>query len=204
MNLREIVEMDRIVGTDRLSTLRQPVGRGPGPWLACYPLFRDALSRGETTFQALSESARRLVLGRTTVDMGEQAIASNILDDVCVAAIELATDAVDQIVNGYLGGQEANGNGASGRSSASLLRGVTPGFAATDYPLIARPPCLLRPGHHVFLDSWMRFLSYRSRGDRTIPLLAIDWLDFHHRLSALADRTCAWPAQNDRVFARPG
>jgi len=202
MNLREIVGVGETVLPDQLTPLHQPAGRVPGPWLACYPFFQDELRCGETTFGALPESARQLALSRTTIDVAEQAAASNILDRVCVSFIELPTHSVDEIVQSYLGNQEANGH-ARGDHHTTLRESLAPQSRMTDYPGIARGPCLLRPGRHIFLDGWMRFLSYRSRGDRTIPLLAIDWLDFHHRLSGLlqdAARTTTMPTAASPSF----
>lgn len=179
MELRESVGTECAVRTNRSAAERRPVGRIPSPWLACYPTFETALRGGETTFRALPHHARLIAFKQTTIDIAERATASKVLDDVCVSLIELSTDWVSEIVGSYLGQQEVGKTTSDDKAIASLE-----GFAPSAiWPLNARPPCLVRPGHHVFMDGWMRFFSYRSRGDRTIPLLAIDWLDFHHRLS---------------------
>ena len=178
--------MERVVRPHWLDTAHQPMGRAPAPWLACYPFFQDALHGGESTFRALPDYARAVVLKRITIDLKERAIASNALDEVRVSFIELATNAVNEVVQRYLGRQEAGGNGPDDDPTASL-QDRFPLLRNLDYPLVARPPCLLRPGHHAFLDGWMRFFAYTSRGDPTIPLLALDWLDFHDRLRTLRD-----------------
>lgn len=174
MNLRERAGMDRGASIDRLPSSQRPIDRAPGPWLACYPMFRDALRGGETTFGALPHYAKSVALRRTSIDIAERAIASTTLDDVQVSFIELGTQSLSEAVDDYLGRHEVE-RGTSHQSLAESISDMT-------YPLIARPPCLLRPGRHVFIDGWMRFFAYRSRGDQTIPLLAIDWLDFNYRL----------------------
>jgi hypothetical protein len=181
MNLREIVGVDYVVRANRLAATCQPIGHLPGIWLASYPIFQDALCCGETAFGALPAYAKLIALKRTTIDMAEQATASKVLDDLGVSFMELSTDFVSEAVDSYLGRQQAEINAASHGFIPSLevLAEQTP---ALDYPSTARPPCLLRPGRHIFIDGWMRFFSYRARGDLTIPVLAIDWLDFHGRL----------------------
>ncbi|SAL53956.1 hypothetical protein AWB69_05711 [Caballeronia udeis] len=209
MNLRENIKTEQVTRTDRLTEARRPVGRVPSAWLACYPIFQDALRSGEMTFRALPDYAKSVALRRTTIDIAEQAIASTTLDQVHVSFVELCTQSVSGAVEDYLGSAD-NGTNASLVGSAISPQGLAEQFAPTSYPLIARPPCLLRPGRHVFLDGWMRFFSYSSRGDRTIPLLAIDWLDFHDRLKALGvpDELWGHPAksiyflyQTDRLVA---
>lgn len=182
MELREIVGAECEVRTRRPAAVRQPSGRIPSPWLACYPTFEDALRGGETTFSALPHHAMLVALKQTTVEMAERAIASKALDDVSVSFVELATDCVSDIVEHYLSQQEV-GEKTSDRGLTASLEGLSGQLPAMTWPLNARPPCLVRPGHHVFSDGWMRYFLYCSRGDLTIPLLAIDWLDFHHRLS---------------------
>ena len=184
MNLRDDIKREGAARTGRLTEARRPVGRGPGVWLACYPVFQDALGSGETTFRALPDYAKSVVLRRTTIDMAKQAVALTTLDEVHVSFVELCTLSVMKAVEDHL-------ESADNEARASLVgSAISPQILAeqdtpTSYPLIARPPCLLRPGRHVFLDGWMRFFSYSLRGDRTIPLLAIDWLDFHDRLNEL-------------------
>ncbi|WP_261541643.1 hypothetical protein [Burkholderia multivorans] len=182
MNLIERVGAERTVWTDRVATTRHSIGRVPGSWLASYPVFEEALRNGEATFSALPDFAKRVVLKRVAINEGAR-YTSKILGDVRVSFNELSTDAVSAVVDSYLGKQQL-GN-ASSDGLATSLESLAEWTSATDYPLIERSPCLLRTGHHVFLDSWMRFFSYRARGDRTIPVLAIDWLDVYHKLSAL-------------------
>ncbi|MFM0441321.1 hypothetical protein PQQ84_33160 [Paraburkholderia strydomiana] len=184
MNLRENIKAERVSRTDRLTETRRPVGRVPSAWLTCYPIFQDALRSGETTFRALPDYAKSVALRRTAIDMAEQALASTTLDEVHVSFVELCARSVSEAVEDYLGTADNEAN-ASLVGSVLSPQGLAEQYAPISYPLIARPPCLLRPGRHVFLDGWMRFFSYSSRGDRTIPLLAIDWLDFHDRLNEL-------------------
>lgn len=176
--------MGNVLHTGRLAFARESIHHAPGPWLACYPIFQDALCSGETTFQALPDYARSVALRRTSIGIAEQAIAAAILKEVRVSFVELCTQSVTEAVEDYL--EELKGERAvlvdcTAKSSPDLVEHI-PDIAL---PLIARPPCLLRPGRHIFVDSWMRFFSYSTRGDLTIPLLAIDWLDFHDRLAAL-------------------
>ena len=183
-NLREHDGMESVLCTGPLAFAREPINRAPGPWLACYPVFQDALGSGETTFRALPDYARSVALRRTSIELAEHAIATATLNEVRVSFVELCTQSVSEAVEDYLVKQK----GArpvlahcTAESRPSLVEYI-PDIAL---PLIARPPCLLRPGRHIFADGWMRFFSYSTRGDRTIPLLAIDWLDFHERLGAL-------------------
>jgi hypothetical protein len=184
MNLREHDGMESVVRTGRLAFAREPIARAPGPWLACYPIFQDALGSGETTFRALPDCAKFVALRRTSIDVAERAIAAAILNEVRVSFVELCTQSVSEAVEDYLGKQKNERVvpvDSTAESHPNLVEHV-PNFAL---PLIARPPCLLRPGRHIFIDGWMRFFFYGTRGDPTIPLLAIDWLDFHDRLGAL-------------------
>jgi hypothetical protein len=181
MNLREAAEAERVTRASRLAATCQPIERAASAWLASYPLFEDALRYGETTFRMLPEYAKRVALNRTSIDAAEQATESRILDELNVSLVELSTHSVDEAVKSYLGG---HAEGLRSDRRATSLDDLVEEISAMNYPLIARPPCLLRPGHRVFLDGWMRFFSYRARGDLTIPLLAIDWLDFHYRLNA--------------------
>ncbi len=176
--------MERAARINRLVSVRQPIDRAPGPWLACYPMFQDALCSGETTFGALPDYARSVALRRTSIDMAERAIASGALDKVHVSFIELCTQSVSKAVADYLRGGNHDANALLDGSIASQPSDAEE-FAPNSYRFIARPPCLLRPGRHVFIDGWMRFFTYRSRGDLSIPLLAIDGLDFHGRLEGL-------------------
>ncbi len=175
--------MENALCTGRLAFAREPIHRAPGPWLACYPIFQDALASGETTFDALPEYARSVAVQRTCVGMAEQAIAATILNEVRVSFVELCTRAVTEAVEDYLAKPKGE-HAPLATWIAESCRDPVENIPDIALPLIARPPCLLRPGRHIFLDSWVRFFSYRARGDLTIPLLAIDWLDFHDRLSA--------------------
>lgn len=181
MNLREKTGTERAVRINRLADARQPIDRVPGLWLACYPIFQDALRSGETTFRALPDYAKSVALRRTSIDMAEQTIASTTLDEVHVSFIELCTRSVREAVEQYLGSEDNEASASLDICATSRLS-LAERFAPISYPLIARPPCLLRPGRHIFIDGWMRFFSYVSRGDLTIPLLAIDWLEFHSQL----------------------
>lgn len=173
--------MERVTQASRLAAMCQPIERAASAWLASYPIFEDVLRCGETTFRELPDYAKMVALKRMTIDVADHALASKVLDNVCVSFIELCTDAVSVAVDSYLGREQREGN-ASGDGLPASPESLVERIPTIDYPLTERPPCLLRAGHHVFLDGWMRFFSYRTRGDRTIPLLALDWLDFHHRL----------------------
>lgn len=183
MSLREHDGMESVLRNCRLAFAREPIDRAPGPWLACYPIFQEALGSGETTFRALPDYARSVVLRRTCVEVAEQAMARATLDDVHVSFIELRTQSVCEAVEDYLGKQKGervilpDSVTGSRLNLIEHMQNIAP-------PLMARPPCLLRPGRHIFIDGWMRFFTYSTRGDSTIPLLAIDWLDFHDRLGS--------------------
>jgi hypothetical protein len=181
MNLRENIKMERLVRSDQLAATLQPTGRVPGLWLTCYPIFREALRDGETIFRRLPAHIKLAALNRTTISAVEQAIKSEILDEVGASYIELDTRSVDEAVQSYLTGHAGRENSHASRPYTSL-EDVAAQIPATNYPLTTRPPCVLRPGKGVFLDGWMSFFAYRARGDQTIPLLAIDWLDLHERL----------------------
>lgn len=176
--------MESVLRNGRLAFALDPIDRAPGPWLACYPIFQHALGSGETTFRALSDHARSVALRRTSIDVAEHASAAAILNEVRVSFVELCTQSVIEAVQDYLGKQKGErvvlvDSAAESRPNrGERISHMTP-------PLLARPPCLLRPGRHIFVDGWMRFFSYSTRGDPTIPLLAIDWLDFHDRLATL-------------------
>ncbi|MFP3557223.1 hypothetical protein SB861_41950 [Paraburkholderia sp. SIMBA_049] len=169
--------------TSRLAFAREPIRRVPGPWLASYPIFQDALGSGETTFHALPGYARSFAVRHTGIDIEKQGIAAEILKEVRVSFVELCTRAVTEAVEDYLAKPKGE-HAPLANCIAESCRDPVEDISDIALPLIARPPCLLRPGRQIFLDSWMRFFSYRARGDLTIPLLAIDWLDFHDRLSA--------------------
>jgi hypothetical protein len=182
MNLRENIKTERVSRTDRLTEARRPVGRVPSAWLACYPIFQDALRHGETTFRTLPQQAKFAAVNRVITDAAEQIIASAILDDIRVSYVELSTPCVVEAAEAFLSTQTANSKLCSDHSAISLGDFATQ-IQSANFPLIARPPCLLRPGLGIFLNGWMRFFGYSTRGDRTIPLLAIDWPDFNERLA---------------------
>lgn len=173
--------MTCLVRSDHPAAVSQSSDRVPSLWLTCYPIFREALRDGETIFRTLPEHVKLAALNRTTINVVEQAIESKILDDVGASYIELGTGSVDEAVQSYLTGQTEREDSNASRACTSL-DDVAAQIPAMNYPLTARPPCVLRPGKGVFLDGWMPFFTYRARGDQTIPLLAIDWLDFHERL----------------------
>jgi hypothetical protein len=151
-------------------------------WLVRYPLFRDALRHGVMPFGSLPLQARTVVANRLAAKGLAGHAAQWRVSDVCVAFVELPMDLVDNAVRDHLpafGGDTESGDEAA----LSVVIGET----RTRYPFVARPPCLLMPGPGVFLDGWMRFLVYRTRGDITVPLLAVDWLDLYARLSRVLD-----------------
>jgi hypothetical protein len=183
-NLRELVQPER---TDPAHLLAATLGSFdcvPGPWLACYPMFQDALQRGETSFRRLPRHVKLVALKRTTVDAAEQAVALTILDDVGASFVELSTSLVEDAVECYFALQTGDLISHSMRNNTSL-DDLAEQITRINQPHAARPPCVLRPGPGIFLDSWMRFFSYRARGDKTIPLLAIDWTNFHERVCSL-------------------
>jgi hypothetical protein len=188
MNLRELVQMERAVSAGMLVAAPRVVGRVPGQWLACYPTFQHALQRSETSFRKLPQYARLVALKRTTVNAAEQAVRSAILDDVRASFVELSTRLVEDAVEDYLAMQTDRGNSHAILNN-KLLDRMAEQFVCIQPPRVARPPCVLRPGAGIFLDGWMRFFSYRARGDKTIPLLAVDWTDFHEQLSS-TDSLC--------------
>jgi hypothetical protein len=178
------VQPERTDHVDTLTETPSPVGCVSGRWLACYPMFQDALQRGETSFLKLPQYVKLLALKRTTVEAAEQAIASTILDDVGASFVELSIRHVEDAVERYFATQ-TNGGLSHAIRNNPLLDDLAEQITGINQPHVARPPCVLRPGQDIFLDGWMRFFSYRARGDKTIPLLAIDWISFHERLSSL-------------------
>ncbi|MGY6164137.1 hypothetical protein [Paraburkholderia strydomiana] len=159
----------------------RPVGYVSPSWLGCYPIFQDELRGGETTFHKLPLHAKLVALQRTTADAAEQAIASTILDDVGASFVELSTGLVEDAVRRYLSMQPESANRHATPMTSSLDE-LASQMVGVQLPRVSRPPCVLRPGQGVFLDGWMRFFSYRARSDKTIPLLAIDWINFYERL----------------------
>lgn len=150
-------------------------------WLVRYPLFREALFHGAMPLGALPPQAHAVVARRVFAGGGARDIAGSaalhVVSDVCVAFVELPMSLVDQAVRSHCvqdGGDDASLNAAIGETRLH-------------YPRIARPPCLLMPGQGVFLDSWMRFLVYRARGDITVPVLAVDWLTLYERIARMLE-----------------
>lgn len=156
-------------------------GQLRGAWLSCYPTFNHALQHAETHFRALPAYAKLPVLKRMT---GAQPSCSASLNDIRVAYVEISTACVVEAVERYLT-SGMRGEGIERGLSASLET-VAAQFAPTAIPLVARPPCLLSPGKGVFLEGWARFFAYWSRGDKTIPLLAVDWPVLYERLTSCA------------------
>lgn len=183
-NLRELVQPERTDPAGMLAATPGSLGRVPSQWLACYPMFRDALQRSETSFRKLPRHVKLVALKRTTVDAAEQAIALTILDDVGASFVELSTGLVEDAVECYFAMQTDGGISHTMRDN-TLLDELAEQITGINQSHAARPPCVLRPGQGIFLDGWMRFFSYRARGDKTIPLLAIDWTNFHERLCSL-------------------
>lgn len=96
----------------------------------------------------------------------------------------MSTRLVEDAVEHYLAMQTDSKNSYAIRNN-TLLDDLAEQMVGINLPHVARPPCVLRPGQGIFLDGWMRFFSYRARGDKTIPLLAIDWVNFHERLCSI-------------------
>ncbi len=184
MNLRELKQQKRAVTVDGIVKESRSVGCVSPEWLTCYPIFQDALQGGETTFRKLPLHAKLVALKRTTEDGAGQAIASRILDDVAASFVELSTGLVEDAVRQYLSMQPDSAN-CHATPNTTLLDDLALEFVGVHQPHVARPPCVLRPGQGIFLDGWMRFFSYRARSDKTIPLLAIDWINFYQRLYPL-------------------
>ncbi len=170
--------MDNTASADIFVAATRIGGRVAGQWLACYPTFQDALRCSETSFGKLPRHARMVALKRTTEDAVADAAAAAVLDDVGASYVELSTSLVEDAVERYLTNSHMVCNN-------KLLDDLAEHIVGTNQPHIARPPCVLQPGQGIFLDGWMRFFSYRARGDKTIPLLAIDWTCFQERLCSI-------------------
>jgi hypothetical protein len=181
MNLRELQQTKRAVTVDTLSKESRLVGCVSPSWLACYPTFQDALQGGETPFQALPHNAKLPVLKRTATNTEALAGTAAIFNEVRAAYVELSTTCVVEAVESYLLAGTHCENLQNVRST--MLDTVAAQFPSTSVPLVARRPCLLSPGKGIFLEGWMRFFAYWSRGDRTIPLLAVDWPVLYDRLA---------------------
>lgn len=183
-NWRELTQMEGIAPADIFVAAPHIAGRVTGQWLACYPTFQDALRRSETSFGKLPRHVRLVALKRTTEDAAEDATVATILDEVGASFVELSTYLVEEAVERYLAMQTDSANSHADRNH-KLLDDLAEQIVGVSQPHVARPPCVLRPGQGIFLDGWMRFFSYRARGDKTIPLLAIDWTSFHERLCSI-------------------
>lgn len=150
-------------------------------WLVRYPLFREALFHGAMPLGALPPQARAVVAKRVFAGDGARDIAGSaalhLVSDVRVAFVELPMSLVNQAVHDHC---------APGADDDASLK-TTIGETRLHYPRVARPPCLLMPGQGIFLDSWMRFLVYRSRGDITVPVLAVDWFTLYERIARVLE-----------------
>ena len=150
-------------------------------WLVRYPLFREALFHGAMQLGALPPQARSVVAKRVFAGDGARDIAGSaalrVVSDVRVAFVELPMSLVDQAVRSHCM--------LDGDDDASLSAAI--GETSLHYPRVARPPCLLMPGQGVFLDSWMRYLVYRARGDITVPVLAVDWFALYERIARMLE-----------------
>lgn len=180
MNLRELPMPDPMVGHTGMhgagNRVAPETARMPGGWLASYPLFNAALHHGETAFRVAPEQVRRAILQRVPRrDTAPDEITAR-LKDLGVSFVELCTRTVDEAVQAFLASEGGNA------SSVPRLDELAAQIPHTVTPLVARPPCLLRPGLGIFLDGWMRFFSYRARGDTTIPLVAVDWPALYEQL----------------------
>jgi hypothetical protein len=189
MRLREMQRMDRADRTPTQPSTGEPASLNPSLWLTCYSTFHEVPQRSETSLRKLPRHIM-VALERTTVEAAEHAIASTILDDNGASFVELSSRLVEDVVERYLTLQTDIGN-SHDIGSNTLLDELTEQIADTNQSHLANPPCVLCPGEGIFLDHSMRFFSYRARGDRTIPLLAIDRRDFHERLRSLGSLRAA-------------
>lgn len=167
-----------------LTTAPRTIDRGPARWLACYPLFQDALQSGATTFGELPPHAKVAVTKRTTLNVEDHAIAAAKLNDIGASFVELPTVLVEDAVQQYLAKQTGCANSHMARETMSLDE-LAEQIPSLNESHVARPPCVVQPGQGIFVDGWVRFFSYRARGDTTIPLLAVDWPALHERLIAI-------------------
>jgi hypothetical protein len=184
-NLRELMDAECPERIESPIVAPHPSPKRATAWLACYPLFQDALMHGLTSLGALPKHARQVVLERTPVHLAERAQASTLLDDVGASYIELATSRVEEAVRGFLAAQTGRARPQEA-DCATTLEELATQVPSIDCPRFARPPCVLQPGNGVFLDGWMRFFAYRARRDPTIALVAVDWPDVYRRLDARA------------------
>ena len=183
MNLREMTRPERAVPYRKLDS-NHTDSRVPSDWLACYPLFQQALAQGSTCFGALPFAVKLAAFKRVIGEPRDYATIAPLLNDIGASYVELPTHSVEAVVRHYLGEQAGSAAAQAADLTAQFdeLAAQMPAPCYLDAP---RPPCLVSPGGAVFLDGWMRFFTYRSRGDLTIPLLAVDWPRFVERLQAL-------------------
>jgi len=188
MNLREMTRPERAVPY-RKQDSNDTDSRVPSDWLACYPHFQQALVQGSTCFGALPIAAKLVAFKRVTGDARDYETVAPQLNDIGVSYVEASTDCVEAVVRQYLGEQGRAGAAQAAELSAQLDE-LAAQLPTQRHPDVARPPCLVSPSGAVFVDGWMRFFTYRSRGDLTIPLLAVDWPRLVERLQVLeAQRT---------------
>jgi hypothetical protein len=179
MNPREIQQVEFAERSNLHHASTRSEAHTPSNWLANYPIFRDALHHGETSFGKLPRQAKLVAIRRTTSEVAETAFISTAFDEVGASFVELHTEVVEAAVQHFLASQQNN--------VAARLDEISLQDAGIQHPFVARQPCLLSPRNGIFLDSWMRFFAYRSRKDKTIPLLAVDWPAFYERLSQGGD-----------------
>ncbi|MEK6346062.1 MAG: hypothetical protein V4764_01185 [Burkholderia sp.] len=173
MNLRDHHRL--IAMTER----QRPSSPPTSSWLMRHTAFREALQRAETDFGTLPEHVRAPALKR----MGwAEPVPAARFGAVRAAYVELSTASVVDSVGRYLTAgmwcDDLEGH------RVAIHEAVAAPAAPAALPL-ARTPCLLGTGSSIFLDCWSRFFVYWSRGDATIPLLAVDWPTLYARMAAV-------------------
>jgi hypothetical protein len=181
MNLREMQQQKRTLPVDGLFEKFRPAGCVSSSWLASYPMFQDALQRGETCFRALPHYAKRPILKRAATNPDALASTTALLNEVRAAYVELSAACVVEALECYLSAGTHCDDLQNIRPTT--LDTVAAQFPQTSVPLIARQPCLLSPGNGVFLEGWTRFFAYWARADKTIPVVAVDWPALYDRLA---------------------
>ncbi|MGF6370989.1 hypothetical protein OKW40_003739 [Paraburkholderia sp. RAU6.4a] len=172
MHLREQAGTERAIRTNRWLSARRPVGRPPAAWLACYPVFQDALLGCETRLGALPDFVRRAALERLG-GSNYSCVPTSVLDEVRASYLELRSTCVAEEVRRYL--SDTEDSLLASHESSDALETLAAGMPRMLVPPVARPPCLLSSGNGMFLGGWARFVAYWCRKDPTIPLLAVDW-----------------------------
>jgi hypothetical protein len=187
MNAREQAGTEHAVHTNQWASAsaRGPMQRAPAPWLACYPIFREALLGSETSLGALPDFARRAALERLG-DASRSCVHRSVLDGVRASYLELRSTRVAEEVRRYL--SDSDGDTQTSRESSDALETLAAGMPRMLVPPVARPPCLLSSGAGIFLGGWGRFVAYWCRRDPTIPLLAVDWPILYEHVAP--DRLC--------------